>query len=222
MAKAHSSGVDISGVIGQGSSKIKKKIRDITRLLKRDNLASNVRIENERALEALKSELATVQTNLKAKKLAQRYHKVRFFERKKAVRRYKKALKELKELEAKDGDPKAIKKEIKKQKKVVRHCEVDLAYVLNFPKTEKYIALYPANTDTSGLSEKALRGIQKTEAKRTEYRKKFGELLDSGKLEVSLEDGIKIINKETIDWRPEQAETAADQKQTTQDDEFFD
>ncbi|KAG7928105.1 hypothetical protein KL925_001405 [Ogataea polymorpha] len=222
MAKTHSSGVDISGVIGQGSSKIKKKIRDITRLLKRDNLASNVRLENERALEALKSELAAVQATLKAKKLAQRYHKVRFFERKKAVRRYKRALKELKELEAKDGDPKAIKKEFKKQKKVVRHCEVDLAYVLNFPKTEKYIALYASNTDTSGLSEKALRGIQKTEAKRTEYRKKFGELLNSGKLEVSLEDGIKIINKETIDWTSEQPETATDQKQTSPEDDFFD
>ncbi|KAH3665457.1 hypothetical protein OGAPHI_003641 [Ogataea philodendri] len=216
MVEARSSGVDISGVIGQGSSKIKKKIRDITRLLKKDNLASNVRIENERALDALKAELASVQTNLKAKKLAQKYHKVRFFERKKAVRKYKQAIKELKELEAQ-----SLKKEIKKQRKVVRHCEVDLAYVLNFPKTEKYIALYPVTSDVSELSEKARKGLQQTEAKRTEYRKKIAELLDTGKLQISLEDGIRTINKETISLDGPQTSSAPAEQDANEEDEFF-
>lgn len=60
---------------------LNKKIRDLTRLLSRteSTLPANVRLENERALEAYKHELSVVKASAQAKKLAMKYRQVRFF-----------------------------------------------------------------------------------------------------------------------------------------------
>ncbi|ODV88015.1 hypothetical protein CANARDRAFT_26180 [[Candida] arabinofermentans NRRL YB-2248] len=240
-----STGVDLSTTISLGSAKIKKKMRDISRLLKRDNLPSAVRIENERALKALTLELENVQLNLKAKKLATRYHKIKFFERKKATRRYLQAKKEYDELEKKQTDEqnkgetadstilKELKKEIKKQRKVLRHAEIDLVYVLNFSKTEKYVSLYPSDSteDKKELDEKAKKGLMETEKKRQEYKKKFAELMDAGELEVSIEDGLKGMRNSKVELKNQRAiddmdEVSKDVEQggdneSGNDDDFF-
>lgn len=190
--------VDLTKALMHGSAGIKKKIRDITRLLSKDTLPADVKIANERALKTLKLELEKVQTDNKAKKLAAKYHKVRFFERKKAMRFYKKSEKAIKDIEEQianckesDGEEiKELKKKLKKEKRVFEHCKVDLAYVLNFPKTEKYIALY-ATTDMENLPKKAKDGIKRAYAKREELKKRFGEQLRNNSLEISLEDGIR-------------------------------
>lgn len=189
--------VDLTKALMHGSAGIKKKIRDITRLLSKDTLPADVKIANERALKTLKLELDKVQNDNKTKKLAARYHKVRFFEKKKAIRFYKKSEKAIKEIESEIADckedevekMKELKKKLKKEKRVFEHCKVDLAYVINFPKTEKYIALY-ATTDFENLPKKAKEGIKKAYAKRDELKKKFGEQLRNNTLEISLEDGI--------------------------------
>lgn len=194
-----SAGVDLSSVINKGSSKIKKKIRDIKRLLKRDNLPSDLVIANERALKTLEGELENVEENKKVRKLISRYHKVRFFERKKAARHYKHELQVLKELkqkaeECKDTEEKEkIEEEIKKQEKKVHGKAVNFAYTLNFPETEKYVSLYRQNNpeDVEKMTYKEKKGLKKTEDTREKYKAEFSSQLKSNSLQVSLEEGLR-------------------------------
>jgi hypothetical protein len=59
---------------------IKKRIRDVTRKLERsEDLAANVRIEDERALAAYQQELAAAEAEKIRQKMIKRYHMVRFF-----------------------------------------------------------------------------------------------------------------------------------------------
>lgn len=189
--------VDLTKALMHGSSGIKKKIRDISRLLSKDNLSADVKIANERALKTLKLELEKVQTDQKTKKLVQRYHKVRFFEKKKSIRFYKKSEKIIKDIETEisnttdETEIKELKKKLKKEKRIFEHCKVDLAYVLNFPRNEKYISLYAKTEIPENLPKKAKDGIKKTNLKRESLKKMFSDQLQKNELEVSLEDGIK-------------------------------
>lgn len=64
---------------GAGSGKLKKKIRDVERTLRKPGLAATKKIEAERALVALKEELEGVRKGQAMKDNAQKYHMVRFF-----------------------------------------------------------------------------------------------------------------------------------------------
>lgn len=112
-----------------GKSRIKKKIRDLERLLKKDGLQASKRVELERAVAALNSQLEEADARDKERKNAKRYHMVRFFERKKAMRRLKQAAKEMEE-GAEGADEK------------LRKCEMDWYYTLLFPVSEKYVAIF--------------------------------------------------------------------------------
>ncbi|CCE65574.1 hypothetical protein TPHA_0L02230 [Tetrapisispora phaffii CBS 4417] len=130
------SSLEMAQFIDAGVNKIKKRIRDIERLLKKkgDILPDTVIVEKERTLEALKIELENAHLQQKIKQNAKKYHMIKFFERKKAMRKYKKAAKAIED----DSDNKEKQAELLKTK-------IDLCYVVNFPKSEKYIALYPSN-----------------------------------------------------------------------------
>ncbi|SCU79559.1 LADA_0B01530g1_1 [Lachancea dasiensis] len=164
--------IQLAHVLGSGSNKIKKKIRDIERLLqrKKDVLPDTVLIEKERALDALRLELQNAEMRVKVQNNAKKYHMVRFFERKKALRRYNQAVKNA-------------------NKKDIRERAIDLCYVVNFPKTEKYIALYPAE-ENEGFTESKT-GIEKTDARRSTYRDLVASKMDSDDLPVSLSGILK-------------------------------
>ncbi|CDK26416.1 unnamed protein product [Kuraishia capsulata CBS 1993] len=218
-------GVDISDVLEMGASKIKKKIRDIERVQKRETLPADIRIENERALLALRHELKDKEFNLKAKAMSKKYHMVRFFEKKKAIRRLKQAIKTVDDLETQLQDGQEVKKDLKKARKVRKHCESDLAYVLNFPRTEKYIALFPNedSTDTAKLDEKAKKGLKDTEEKRKQYKKQFSEMLEQGTLEVGIETafgGKKVENKK-LKATQSSIDASTERPKDEEEDEFF-
>lgn len=178
---------DLTKVFESGSGKIKKKIRDTERLLKRDKLPANVRVDNERTLKALKVQLKNIETQQKTKKIAKKYHMVRFFERKKATRQLKQAKKALEEAESSDD-----KKAIKKARTVYKHKEVELAYTILFPKSSKYVSLYPNSDDKEEeLNEKAKKGLRATEEARKEFKKQVKTMIDEDKLPFSLEDVLK-------------------------------
>lgn len=172
--------------MGGGSAKIKKKIRDIERLLRRDNIGADTRLENERALKALKVELEEAHARLNEREMAKKYHMVRFFERKKALRKLKQATKDLKKLE----DDNAEKKELKKARRVLKHAQIDMAYVLLFPKNEKYLSLYPNANESSEAqtNPKAKKGAQETEEARRNRRKEMETLIDEDKLPFTFDD----------------------------------
>ncbi|CCD23110.1 Efg1p NDAI_0B00760 [Naumovozyma dairenensis CBS 421] len=189
--------LEMTQFVDAGANKIKKRIRDLERLLKKkkDILPDTVIIEKERTLEALKLELENATLRQKIKHNAKKYHMVRFFERKKALRRYKKALNEL--TSAKDKDEKKIKATELQERKI------DLCYVVNFPKTEKYIALYP-NTknedDSESDSDNKKENDEKdqTSRRRKAFRSVVIKQMEEGTLPVPFDDILegKKLNKE--------------------------
>ncbi|OLL25928.1 rRNA-processing protein EFG1 [Neolecta irregularis DAH-3] len=68
---------DLHGNIGV--SKVKKQIRDTSRLLKKDSIPANVRIDKERELKALNEKLAELSQGSLEKKISKKYNMVKFF-----------------------------------------------------------------------------------------------------------------------------------------------
>ncbi|KAI9720798.1 MAG: hypothetical protein M1812_002637 [Candelaria pacifica] len=124
---------------------LKKRIRDITRLLERsENLPAIVRVENERALEAHKGELAVAQAEKQKQMMIKKYHMVRFFDRQNATRRLKKLRKRLATASDHDEQDNLVCQ--------VHNAEVDLNYTLYYPLSQKYISLYPRKGSESAHS----------------------------------------------------------------------
>ncbi|KAK6199285.1 rRNA-processing protein EFG1 [Scheffersomyces amazonensis] len=218
---ARDDSVKVAHVLGGGSAKIKKKIRDIERLLKKDNLPATVRVENERSLKALKVELGNAQVNLRAKEISKKYHMVRFFEKKKAIRKLKQAKKEFEDV-SKGG----VRKDIKKARKKLRHCEVDLVYTVLFPKSEKYISLYPnpkENDQVDMSNPRAKKGAQLTETRKRQLISEAEQLLEQNKLPFSLDDVIQGKSVKLDDTHKEVAteEIDAAEEKVTEEDDFF-
>ncbi|CAN3354717.1 rRNA-processing protein Efg1p [Diutina catenulata] len=217
--------IEVASAMSGGTAKLKKKIRDVERLLRREKLPATTRTENERALVALKIEMEAAKGRNKERHLAKKYHMVRFFERKKAVRKLKQAQKTLDELSA---DPEK-KKEAKKQRKVVKHCQIDLAYTVLFPKSEKYISLFPNENDeeaATATEEGKQRYAQAQELKR-KTRKHMEELIDADKLPFSMEDllagkGIELEPEAPVASETKHEEIDAPQKaDEEEEDDFF-
>ncbi|CCF57835.1 hypothetical protein KAFR_0D01880 [Kazachstania africana CBS 2517] len=215
-AKSAGSSLEMAQFLNAGANKIKKRIRDLERLLskKKDILPHTVIIEKERILQALRLELESAVLKQKAKKNASKYHMVRFFERKKAMRKYSQSLKKLE------------KEPNEENKKDLLERKIDLCYVVNFPKIEKYIALYPTNTDVESKEAK------KTALKRQTFRELVATQLKEGTLPVSFEDILKgkKLNKEGtgIDLSHDSSETTNDysgnnneEEAEEEDDDFF-
>lgn len=112
------------------SGSIKKMIRDTNRLLNRPNLPADMRQEQERKLAALQVALSDRQKGEVEREMSVKYRMVKFFERKKALRRLASA--------QASGDSEAVSE-----------AQLDLAYILHFPKDRKYISLYPVSESTS-------------------------------------------------------------------------
>ena len=103
----------------------KQKIRDIKRLLKRDDLSATVRQAQERMLALLQNEVKETDRLKKFKKMSKKYKMVKFFDRRKVARKLKAARRQKTENEAME--------ELKK----------DYNYAVHFPLDKKYISLHP-------------------------------------------------------------------------------
>lgn len=211
---------DYSHVFGS-TVKVKKKIKSILNYLKKDTLPADIRIEKERALKALKVDLKNSQFKLKTKERAKKYHMVRFFERKKAIRKLKQATKAMDEA-TKEG----VKKEIKKARKVLGHAQTDVAYVYLFPKSQKYISLYPNPPLKEELADENIKkGLHRTEQKRQEFKKKVEEMISNDKLPFTFEDvlsgkTIQVDNDTLHDQREIDAPEEQEQNEEEEDDFF--
>ncbi|KAF1816435.1 hypothetical protein P152DRAFT_478974 [Eremomyces bilateralis CBS 781.70] len=123
---------------------LKKRIRDLERLLKNvDELAADVRVERERELAASRHELGHNQEQQRRGDMIKRYHMVRFFERQKATRAHKKALKALNAT----TDP----AERARLGPLAKAAEIDLNYTMYYPLMLPYVSLY---TDHGASSSK--------------------------------------------------------------------
>lgn len=196
--------VALSGAM-QSAGAMRKKIRDIKRLLAKDKLPSDMRVANERALKTLELNLKDHSSVKRHQKIQKKYHMVRFFERKKAIRRYKKAKRELSESEKKFHDETLTEEEkselrniLKKQRSILHHASVDFAYVLNYPTNIKYISLYTITPIDSKMNEKMKKGIIATNEQRDKYKKLYQSQVLSDSLEISIEDGLNGVSRKSL------------------------
>ncbi|KAJ6631369.1 hypothetical protein B0H10DRAFT_1978409 [Mycena sp. CBHHK59/15] len=114
-----------------GVQKLKSSLRQTRRLLAKDNLAADVRVETERRLKALEADLEQAEASKKERALAVRYHKVKFFERQKVVRKLNQTKKKI------------TASDTPQLQSALKELRVDLNYILHYPKTKKYISLFP-------------------------------------------------------------------------------
>ncbi|KAJ2557312.1 18S rRNA maturation protein [Coemansia sp. RSA 1933] len=115
-------------------STCKRQIRDINRLLAKDaGLPSTKRVEFERRVKALEIQKEKLNDVRSTKANASRYHGIKFFERKKVLRKLAQAEKKQKSEESSETD------------ELIQDLLVNLNYTTYYPDEVKYISLYPAD-----------------------------------------------------------------------------
>ncbi|GAQ91534.1 hypothetical protein KFL_008020040 [Klebsormidium nitens] len=148
----HGRGEDRRGLLkAQGGVKkakpasVKNQIRSIERLL-RTTLAPDIKATQEAKLAELRKVVdAHAQSDLE-RKLAVRYHKIKFFERRKVERRIRRTERALRGLSDAGPDAQAQQAELSRQ---LAQLKEDLEYVRFFPKDQKYIALFAGGDDAA-------------------------------------------------------------------------
>jgi len=203
-----------------GKQKLKSSLRQAKRLLAKENLAADKRVEAERRVKALEAELEQADQSQKERAMAVRYHKVKFFERQKVMRKLKKLKKQLDSNDEKNHTQVAAQ---------LLEERVNLNYILHYPKTKKYISLFPPEVRqaiSAGASEKE---ANKTDKGREEVRAWVRTCMDEGKLssepEVELESGARAKTSQFPADAHSAATIAAQPADATGDieqDDFFD
>ncbi|KAL3688035.1 hypothetical protein R1sor_014344 [Riccia sorocarpa] len=118
---------------------IKNQIRSIERLLKKPLLSDEVKHAQEVRLEDLRKQAEQHTRTELERKMALRYRKVKFFERRKIERRIRRVEKQLRTMaDQSTAVGLSLSRELEQLKE-------DLEYVKFFPKTEKYVALFAGN-----------------------------------------------------------------------------
>ncbi|KAF9647727.1 hypothetical protein BDM02DRAFT_3097669 [Thelephora ganbajun] len=154
-----------------GVSKLKAQLRQTRRLLAKDNLAADARVETERRLKSLQKDLEKTEIANKERVLAVRYHKVKFFDRQKLLRKINQ-----------------VKKQTPVDEDQLFALRVDLNYVLHYPKLRKYVALFPSTTDGESRRENA--GKTEADAAREEVRALIRGQMEKGEISRTPEAGL--------------------------------
>ncbi|KAJ5327068.1 hypothetical protein MYU51_008313 [Penicillium brevicompactum] len=129
---------------------LKKRIRDVKRLLNKQDLSADARILQERALAGYENDLEEETKRRERSALISKYHFVRFLDRKAATKELSRLTRRQK---AEDVDP----KEKARLEKKIKNCQVNLNYTIYYPLTEKYLSIYPKS---NGKAEKAGSGSE--------------------------------------------------------------
>ncbi|KAF6761189.1 hypothetical protein DFP72DRAFT_880369 [Ephemerocybe angulata] len=164
-----------------GRQKLKASLRQARRLLAKEGLAANVKVETERRLKALEAELEQAEVATKERDFAVRYHKIKFFERQKVTRKLNQAKKALQSAEG---------SEKKKLEKELSRYRIDLNYILHYPKTKKYISLFPPevrHTSSESSAPSPIPESDKTSQEREEIRTWVKECMEKGELSTEPE-----------------------------------
>ena len=168
---------------------VKKMIRDTTRLLNRPNLPADLRREQERKLAALQVTLVDREQAECEREMAVKYRMVKFFERKKALRRLASA-------------------QATQDSAAVACAQLDLAYILHFPKDRKYISLYPTTVTSSEVL-----------AEREAIRKEISEKLALLGAETMLSKVNTKKTKMALKGSEESEDDEEDESDDSEDDE---
>lgn len=188
-----------------GASKLKSSIRQTKRLLAKDNLAPGTRIEAERRLKSLESDLELSSRKNVEKSRASRYHRVKFVERQKLVRRIARCKRNLARLDKPDAEEAAddsdsdsegesegtqlSKGELLDQLKWLRQL---LQYVVQYPADLRYVALFP-NAEEGPVAPNA-KEEDKSRKKAYEHLERVKKAIKDG--ELGQEPEVELSSKD--------------------------
>ncbi|KAG9221312.1 hypothetical protein CCMSSC00406_0009423 [Pleurotus cornucopiae] len=165
-----------------GVQKIKAALRQTRRLLAKDKLAANVRVETERRLKSLEADLAQAELARKERALASKYHMVKFFEKQKVTRKLLQIKRKISSGNFDDDSKEVLERRL-------QDLRVDLNYILHYPKTKKYVSLFPPEVRQG---EAAIPSSASAEAAREELRSWIRDCMSNGEIppdpEMSLEE----------------------------------
>ena len=124
------------GRLSSMPASLSKKRRSLERLLNKPGLSDQVRHLKQKELDQLTGQ-ATKQRKIAREKLnSKKYHKVRFFERRKCDRRIAHLTRQISQPHLKQEERDSLSAELQE----ARH---DLLYVQHFPRNKKYLSLFP-------------------------------------------------------------------------------
>jgi len=149
-------------------SKLKSNLRQVKRLLLKPQLDASVKRDALRRQTALSSELERALSSSREKQMAQKYHMVKFFERRKVERALGRAKRLLAAAKAEGSKGK------KKLERELLERRVDLNYIMHYPKAKKYVSLLRETT-------------QEGERQRTEVRDWVRGAMERGELSAEPE-----------------------------------
>ncbi|KAL5343332.1 hypothetical protein BJX70DRAFT_165316 [Aspergillus crustosus] len=149
-SKKPSQSQDREGKQQTSINNLKRRIRDVKRLLNKPDLPSDQRILQERALKGYEKELEDEEKRRERSRMITKYHFVRFLDRRTATKEIKKLTRKRDDLIASTplSDEMTAEEEAKKKKKLAKlqarlHiAKVNLNYTIYYPLTEKYISIY--------------------------------------------------------------------------------
>ena len=190
-----------------GASKIKSSIRQTKRLLAKPNLAPGTKIEAERRLKSLEADLEVASRKQVEKSRASRYHRVKFVERQKLVRRIARCKRNLARLDSgKTGDDsdsdggsddeeqRAKESKMSKQEllKMLGWLRELLHYVVQYPADLRYVALFPHAEE--GPSPPDAKEKDKSRQKAFQHLERVQKAMKDG--ELSAEPEVELSSKD--------------------------
>ena len=116
---------------------VSQRVRSLKRLLNNDKLEPAARRAKQAELDALTNAKQTLDKKRRQKLNSKKYHKVRFFERRKCERKIGKLQKQAAAAEDAGGAD-ALRT-------ALEEARADLLYVQHFPRHKKYLSLFPAD-----------------------------------------------------------------------------
>lgn len=122
-------------------SQLKQRIRDLTRLLNKPDLDPIIKQHKERDLARVQAALESKQKENEAAKIDARYKHIKFYEKRKILRKLAGLQRQLSTLYSKSGGD-VMSAEEKAIRKQIAQWQLDRDYVEYYPHGEKYIALY--------------------------------------------------------------------------------
>ncbi|KAL3474196.1 hypothetical protein BJX99DRAFT_248413 [Aspergillus californicus] len=122
---------------------LKRRIRDVKRLLNKPDLPADARILQERALKGYEKEMADEEKRRERSKLIKKYHFVRFLDRKTANKELARLSRKRDELSSNSDMDSAMKsKKLEELEARIYTAQVNVNYTIYYPLTEKYISIY--------------------------------------------------------------------------------
>ncbi|KAK2551512.1 rRNA-processing protein EFG1 [Acropora cervicornis] len=148
------------------STSLKKKLRDVQRLLKKPDLPATVRVEKERILQMLVESSNDKAKERAEKEIVKRCKIEKFFDKRKLFRKHKTCVRELRDCDNNDTRDSLLKK--------VEEIKLHWNYVVHFPLDTKYISLFPQTP----YRDEEVRQKQERILKLTSVKVSSGELKD--------------------------------------------